>query len=154
MLRVQALQTAFMCTWQRTSNFFFSCHRDIRHPAGGQTTHHRTILRPTANRVPPVLQLGASCTMHPRHRCQPEELIEILRIVNPANEAGRVTLITRMSSKHLEDHLPKLISAVQEAGLNVSAQTPSIGHDPEHEHSLLARLIAQGSYRVPQALVM
>lgn len=52
-------------------------------------------------------------------RCAPEELVEILETVNPANKAGRVTLITRMSSKYLEEHLPKLILAVQEAGLNV-----------------------------------
>lgn len=55
-----------------------------------------------------------------QHRCQPEELVELLEMVNPANKAGRVTLITRMSSKYLEEHLPKLILAVQKAGLNVS----------------------------------
>lgn len=53
-------------------------------------------------------------------RCPPEELVEILETVNPANKAGRVTLITRMSSKYLDEHLPKLILAVQKAGLNVS----------------------------------
>lgn len=53
-------------------------------------------------------------------RCPPEELVEILETVNPANKAGKVTLITRMSSKHLDEHLPKLILAVQKAGLNVS----------------------------------
>lgn len=52
-------------------------------------------------------------------RCPPEELVEILETVNPANKAGRVTLITRMSSKYLDEHLPKLILAVQKAGLNV-----------------------------------
>lgn len=46
--------------------------------------------------------------------------MEILETVNPDNKAGRVTLITRMSSKYLEEHLPKLILAVQKAGLNVS----------------------------------
>ena len=46
--------------------------------------------------------------------------MEILETVNPANKAGKVTLITRMSSKHLDEHLPKLILAVQKAGLNVS----------------------------------
>ncbi|CAM9180768.1 unnamed protein product [Ectocarpus sp. 6 AP-2014] len=52
-------------------------------------------------------------------KCPPEELVEILETVNPDNKAGRVTLITRMSSKYLEEHLPKLILAVQKAGLNV-----------------------------------
>ncbi len=56
-------------------------------------------------------------------RCPPEELVEILETVNPANKAGRVTLITRMSSKYLDEHLPKLILAVQKAGLNVSVFT-------------------------------
>lgn len=53
-------------------------------------------------------------------RCAPDELVEILETINPANKAGKVTLITRMSSKVLEVHLPKLILAVQKAGLNVS----------------------------------
>lgn len=55
-----------------------------------------------------------------KNRCDPEELVEILETVNPANKAGKVTLITRMSSKYLDEHLPKLILAVQKAGLNVS----------------------------------
>lgn len=53
-------------------------------------------------------------------RCHPDELVEILQKVNPANKEGKVTLITRMSSKNLEEHLPKLILAVEKAELNVS----------------------------------
>ncbi|CAN0197333.1 unnamed protein product [Laminaria digitata] len=52
-------------------------------------------------------------------KCAPDELVEILETINPANKAGKVTLITRMSSKVLDVHLPKLILAVQKAGLNV-----------------------------------
>lgn len=59
-------------------------------------------------------------------RCAPDELVEILETINPANKAGKVTLITRMSSKVLDVHLPKLILAVQKAGLNVSP--PALFH--------------------------
>lgn len=63
-------------------------------------------------------------------RCPPEELVEILETVNPANKAGKVTLITRMSSKYLDEHLPKLILAVQKAGLNVSFVSARFGSVP------------------------
>ncbi|CAN0437567.1 unnamed protein product [Discosporangium mesarthrocarpum] len=53
------------------------------------------------------------------HKCDPEELIKILEIINPDNKPGRVTLITRMSSTNVEIHLPKLIAAVQKEGANV-----------------------------------
>lgn len=55
--------------------------------------------------------------------------MEILETVNPANKAGKVTLITRMSSKYLDEHLPKLILAVQKAGLNVSTPEDSRIYD-------------------------
>jgi len=47
-------------------------------------------------------------------KCQPDELIELLNIVNPKNELGKVILITRMGSTKLKEHLPKLITAVKE----------------------------------------
>ena len=39
--------------------------------------------------------------------------------LNPENEAGRLTLISRFGAGSVGDHLPRLIKAVQEEGANV-----------------------------------
>jgi len=49
----------------------------------------------------------------------PEGLLELLDILNPANEAGRMTLICRFGHNKVEDHLPKLIRAVEREGRKV-----------------------------------
>ena len=40
----------------------------------------------------------------------------LIRVLNPNNEPGRLTLIHRYGAKSIEDHLPELISAVKETG--------------------------------------
>ena len=49
----------------------------------------------------------------------PEELIELIDILNPENEAGRLTLIARFGHDKVADHLPKLIRAVEREGKKV-----------------------------------
>ncbi len=49
----------------------------------------------------------------------PEELIRLLDLLNPANEAGRMTLICRFGAGNVEKHLPKLIRAVTREGRKV-----------------------------------
>jgi 3-deoxy-7-phosphoheptulonate synthase len=49
----------------------------------------------------------------------PDELIRLIDILNPANEAGRLTLISRMGHKNVEKHLPNLIRAVEREGRKV-----------------------------------
>ena len=49
----------------------------------------------------------------------PEELIRLIDILNPANEAGRLTLIARFGHEKVADHLPKLIRAVEREGQKV-----------------------------------
>ncbi len=46
-------------------------------------------------------------------QCGPEELLELLDRLNPANEPGRITLITRMGHGGVEQALPPLVRAVQ-----------------------------------------
>ncbi|WMS41223.1 3-deoxy-7-phosphoheptulonate synthase class II [Acuticoccus sp. MNP-M23] len=46
-------------------------------------------------------------------------LIELLDILNPSNEAGRMTLICRFGADKVIDHLPGLIRAVEREGRNV-----------------------------------
>lgn len=46
----------------------------------------------------------------------PDELVELTRVLNPANEPGRLTLIHRFGAAKVADHLPGLIEAVKTAG--------------------------------------
>lgn len=46
----------------------------------------------------------------------PEELIRLLNILDPDDEPGKVTLITRFGHTKVKDHLPAIISAVQASG--------------------------------------
>ena len=48
-----------------------------------------------------------------------DELIRICDVLNPANEPGRLTLITRYGSDKIEEHLPRMIRAVQREGRKV-----------------------------------
>ena len=49
----------------------------------------------------------------------PEELIRLIDILNPTNEAGRLTLIARFGADKAEAHLPALVRAVQREGRSV-----------------------------------
>ena len=49
----------------------------------------------------------------------PDEMIRLIDALNPKNEAGRLTLITRMGHDKVADHLPALIRAVQREGKKV-----------------------------------
>ena len=48
-----------------------------------------------------------------------DELVELLDILNPNDEAGRITLITRFGNEKVETYLPKFIRKIQEEGRTV-----------------------------------
>ena len=48
-----------------------------------------------------------------------DDLVRLVRKLNPKNEMGRLTLITRFGHNNVLDYLPKLIKIVQSEGLNV-----------------------------------
>jgi len=48
-----------------------------------------------------------------------DDLKRLMAKLNPENEAGRLTLITRFGAGNVGDHLPRLIKTVQEEGANV-----------------------------------
>lgn len=50
---------------------------------------------------------------------EPDDLLRMIDRLNPNNEAGRITVITRMGADNLKKHLPKLIQAVQREGKTV-----------------------------------
>ena len=57
----------------------------------------------------------------------PEEMVEMVRMLNPNNVPGRITIITRMGAEKMRSHLPTLIQAIQDQDLNVTWVT-----DPMH----------------------
>ena len=60
-------------------------------------------------------------------------LLKLIDILNPANEAGRLTLICRFGHDKVEAHLPKLIRAVKKAGKSVVWSC-----DPMHGNTISA----------------
>ncbi len=70
---------------------------------------HVEFLRGVAN--PIAFKVGPSM--------QPDTLLQLLDILNPGNELGRLTLISRMGAAKIGDHLPPLIRKVKEAGRHV-----------------------------------
>ncbi|MEM9421507.1 MAG: 3-deoxy-7-phosphoheptulonate synthase class II [Pseudomonadota bacterium] len=71
-----------------------------RQPDGAHVEYARGIQNPVGIKCGPSLE--------------PDELIELLDILNPANEAGRIVLIARFGVDKVADGLPKLIRRVKE----------------------------------------
>ncbi|WP_456388355.1 class II 3-deoxy-7-phosphoheptulonate synthase [Desulfolithobacter sp.] len=53
----------------------------------------------------------------PRHDV--DEILAIIEKLNPDNEPGRMTLITRFGAREIEKHLPPLLRAIKKEGINV-----------------------------------
>jgi 3-deoxy-7-phosphoheptulonate synthase len=70
---------------------------------------HVAFLRGVAN--PLGLKCGPTMT--------PDELLRLIDVLNPGNEAGRLTLITRIGADRIGSNLPPLIRAVQREGRHV-----------------------------------
>lgn len=60
-------------------------------------------------------------------------LVELCKILNPENEAGRLTLICRFGHDKVEKHLPELIRAVEKEGIKVVWSC-----DPMHGNTISA----------------
>ena len=71
-------------------------------PDGGHVEFFRGVANPMG------IKIGPGMT--------PEWLLDLLRILNPENQPGRITLIHRMGAGKVGDVLPPLIDAVQRAG--------------------------------------
>ena len=50
---------------------------------------------------------------------KPDEIARICEVINPKNEKGKITLISRFGHKNVEKFLPKLIRGIKKEGLNV-----------------------------------
>jgi 3-deoxy-7-phosphoheptulonate synthase len=49
----------------------------------------------------------------------PQEVVELMQALNPRNEAGRLTIITRFGHEKVAECLPRAVEAVSRAGVNV-----------------------------------
>jgi 3-deoxy-7-phosphoheptulonate synthase len=76
-------------------------------------------------RNPIGLKCGPSLT--------PDGLIELIDILNPDDEPGRLTLICRFGADKVEEHLPKLVRAVKREGRTVLWSC-----DPMHGNTIKA----------------
>lgn len=77
-----------------------------RQPDGAHVEYCRGVLNPIGVKCGPSLTSG--------------HLKALLQRLNPANEAGRITLIARFGAGSVGEHLPRLIRAVREEGANVT----------------------------------
>jgi 3-deoxy-7-phosphoheptulonate synthase len=64
---------------------------------------------------------------------EPDGLLRLIDILNPKDEAGRLTLICRFGHDKVEKHLPKMIRAVEKAGRKVVWSC-----DPMHGNTISA----------------
>lgn len=76
-----------------------------RQPDGAHVEFLRGVANPIGMKVGPSMDAG--------------ELVRLTEILNPRNEAGRLTLISRMGADKVEAKLAPLVRAVQEAGRQV-----------------------------------
>ena len=63
----------------------------------------------------------------------PDELLELIEILNPENEPGRLTLICRFGADNVEKYLPPLVRAVEREGRKVVWSC-----DPMHGNTIKA----------------
>ncbi|HKF99980.1 MAG TPA: 3-deoxy-7-phosphoheptulonate synthase class II [Xanthobacteraceae bacterium] len=88
-----------------TSGHFLWIGDRTRQPGGAHVEFCRGIVNPIGLKCGPSLES--------------DELLRLLDILNPKEEAGRLTLICRFGAEKIEKHLPALIRAVKKAGRKV-----------------------------------
>ena len=102
-----------------TSAHFVWIGDRTRQPEGAHVEFCRGIKNPIGLKCGPTLKS--------------EELINLCNILNPNNEAGRLTLISRFGHNSADKFLPKLIKAVKKEGLKVVWSC-----DPMHGNTIKA----------------
>ncbi|MEZ0262361.1 MAG: class II 3-deoxy-7-phosphoheptulonate synthase [Alphaproteobacteria bacterium] len=77
-----------------------------RQPDGAHVEFLRGVKNPIAFKCGPSLSV--------------DDMLKLIGILNPDNDPGRLTLISRMGHDKVEKHLPTLIRAVKKEGFNVT----------------------------------
>ncbi len=91
--------------WYGCSAHFLWVGDRTRQPEGAHVEFLRGLQNPLGMKVGPTQNA--------------DELLRVLDILNPRNEAGRITLISRMGADKVADKLPALVRAVEKAGRKV-----------------------------------
>ncbi len=91
--------------WYDTSAHMLWIGDRTRQPDGAHVEFLRGVANPIGLKVGPTLP--------------PDALLELVDILNPGDEAGRLTLICRMGAEQAADKLPPLIRAIEREGRSV-----------------------------------
>jgi 3-deoxy-7-phosphoheptulonate synthase len=91
--------------WYDTSAHMLWIGDRTRQPDGAHVEYMRGISNPIGLKCGPSLD--------------PDELLRLIDILNPSNQAGRLTLIVRMGAEKVRSGLPPLLRAVKAHGVNV-----------------------------------
>ena len=102
-----------------TSAHFVWIGDRTRQPDGAHVEFCRGIKNPIGLKCGPTLKA--------------DELIKLCNILNPENEPGRLTLISRFGADNVEKFLPKLIRSIKKEGLKVIWSC-----DPMHGNTIKA----------------
>lgn len=105
--------------WYATSGHMIWIGDRTRQPDHAHVEYCRGVKNPLG------LKCGPSLT--------PDSLLKLIDLLNPENEAGRLTLIARFGHDKVGDHLPKLIRAVEKEGRKVVWSC-----DPMHGNTITA----------------
>jgi 3-deoxy-7-phosphoheptulonate synthase len=105
--------------WYATSGHMIWIGDRTRQPDHAHIEYCRGIKNPLG------LKCGPSLT--------PDGLLTLIDLLNPENEAGRLTLITRFGFDKVDEHLPKLVRAVEREGKKVVWSC-----DPMHGNTITA----------------
>ncbi len=91
--------------WVNTSAHMLWIGDRTRFEGSAHVEFMRGILNPIAMKIGPSLQ--------------PDALLRLIDVLNPDNDAGRLTLISRFGVDKIEQHLPALVRAVEREGRTV-----------------------------------
>lgn len=105
--------------WYDTSAHLLWIGERTRQLDGAHIEFMRGVKNPIGLKVGPTLE--------------PDDLLRLIDVLNPANEPGRLTLYGRFGSDKIADRLPRLMAATKRAGRQVVWAT-----DPMHGNTLKA----------------
>ncbi len=105
--------------WYATSGHMIWIGDRTRQPDHAHVEYCRGVKNPIGLKCGPSLE--------------PDGLLRLIDILNPKDEAGRLTLICRFGSDKVDMHLPKLVRAVKKAGRTVVWSC-----DPMHGNTITA----------------
>ncbi|NHO32229.1 class II 3-deoxy-7-phosphoheptulonate synthase [Acetobacter fallax] len=112
--------------WYDCSAHFLWIGDRTRQPDGAHVEFLRGVRNPIGIKVGPTTQI--------------EDLERLLEILNPTDEAGRITLISRMGSEKIRDQLPALVRAVKGTGRTVTwVSDPMHGNTISTSHMIKTR---------------